>query len=69
MISLNLSPSDYNIVSILVEAKLTKSKTEARRVIEQGGVRVDSKTIDDVNYSVLAPATLQKGKLNFLKII
>lgn len=62
-------PSDYNIVSILVEAKLTKSKTEARRVIEQGGVRVDSKTIDDVNYSVLAPATLQKGKLNFLKII
>ncbi len=62
-------PSDYNIVSILVESKLTKSKTEARRVIEQGGVRVDSKTIDDINYEVSAPGTLQKGKLNFLKII
>jgi len=32
-------PSDYNIISILVESNLATSKSDARRTIEQGGER------------------------------
>lgn len=62
-------PSDYNIVSVLVESKLVSSKSEARRVIEQGGVKVNEEKIESADHTLSAPSTLQKGKLNFLKII
>ncbi|PKM91846.1 tyrosine--tRNA ligase [Candidatus Falkowbacteria bacterium HGW-Falkowbacteria-1] len=63
-----LKPSAYDLVSILVEAKFVSSKTDARRVIEQGGVKVDSQVIKDTNFTVLAGSVVQKGKINFLKV-
>ena len=62
-------PSDYNVISLIIEAGLVPSKGEARRVLEQGGIKVDGEVVTDVNYTVSAGVTLQKGKINFLKII
>jgi tyrosyl-tRNA synthetase len=50
------------LVDVLVECGLCKSKSDARRQIEQGGVYADGARIDDVNYVLQAGATLQRGK-------
>jgi len=64
---------EKNIVDILVATKLATSKNEARRLIKEGGVRVDQKVIEDENFEIsLIDAdgvVIQKGKRFFAKII
>lgn len=62
-------PSRYDIVSVLVETKLMSSKSEARRTIEQGGVKIDGTLIKNVNYIVSPGSVLQKGKIKFVEIL
>ncbi|NLZ74818.1 tyrosine--tRNA ligase [Candidatus Falkowbacteria bacterium] len=62
-------PSEYNIVSVLVETQLASSKSDAKRIIEQGGVKVNGEVIKDLSFIVPTKAVLQKGKLNFIKVI
>ena len=50
------------LVDVLVECGLCKSKSDARRQIEQGGVYVDGQRIDDVAHVLDRGATLQRGK-------
>jgi len=54
---------------VLLEAKLVTSKSEARRVLEQGGVKVDSQVIKDADFKLKPGMVIQKGKLHYLKII
>jgi tyrosyl-tRNA synthetase len=65
---LEFKPQDYNIVAILVESKLVSSKSEARRLLEQGGIKIDAKVCSDLNAVLNSGTILQKGKLKFLKI-
>jgi len=62
-------PTEYNIISILVDSKLVASKSEARRVLNGGGVKIDSEVIKENDYVVAPGSTLQKGKITFLKIL
>jgi len=62
-------PVSYNIISILVESRLVSSKSEARRVINHGGVKIDGEVIKEINYVVPSGSVLKKGKIKFLKII
>lgn len=58
------------LVDILVALKMTESKSEARRLIEQGGVRVEGAVIGD-REAVLEPMpgmVIQVGKRKFVKI-
>ncbi len=64
-----MKPENYDLLSILIEAKLSISKSEARRVIDQGGVKVNQEVIKDYNFVVLSGSIVQKGKINFIKII
>ncbi len=60
------------LVSLLVLSGLVASKTDARRQIEQGAVKVDGAVIMDVNFHVtLRPegVLLQKGKRGFVRIV
>jgi len=58
------------ITDLLVETKLTSSKGEARRMIEQGGVSLDSEKISDFNLSIPSNTFIIKvGKRKFLKVI
>ena len=50
------------LVDVLVDCGLCKSKSDARRQIEQGGVYVDGQRVDDVAYVLQGGATLQRGK-------
>ena len=55
---------------ILVAAKLASSKSEAKRLIAQGGVKVDGEVLtDDVNIDVNhVPKLVQVGKRKYIKI-
>ena len=58
------------IVDVMVAAGVAKSKGEARRLIEQGGVSVDENKVTDANMPVPASEfVLHKGKKVHLKII
>jgi tyrosyl-tRNA synthetase len=55
------------LVELLVISNLVKSRNEARRLIEQGGVKVDGQTVSDVN-ALAAEGVLQVGKRVFVKV-
>ena len=60
------SPS-FNIIDILVDDKLVSSRSEARRVITQGGVRVNGEKINDINAIVDSEAIINVGPRKFIK--
>ena len=80
MPSTSLSADDFadgkiSVIDILVKAGLAKSKSEARRLIEQGGVSVNDEKVKSLDFSLSAdeiaanPAIIKKGKKIFHKIV
>lgn len=58
------------VVDAMVAAGVAKSKGEARRLIEQGGVSVDETKVTDANMAIPSKEfVLHKGKKVHLKII
>jgi len=59
-----------DLVSLLKEAGLVASKGEARRLIQQGGVRLEREKITDVEYQVdlRQPVLIQCGKRKFVRV-
>ena len=75
LIKLSMKASSVSILDLLSseelgEHKLCKSKSEARRMIAQGAVKIDGKKISDEAISIQNPSenTYQVGKLKHLKI-
>jgi tyrosyl-tRNA synthetase len=60
-----------SITALLMDAKLVASKSEARRLIDQGGVSIDEERVTDPN--LLLPEKdefiLKVGKRRFLKVL
>jgi tyrosyl-tRNA synthetase len=63
-----LKPSAYDIITVLVEAKFVKSKSEAREVIKQKGVKVNEEKVEDIAFEVKKGDVVQKGSRFFVKI-
>lgn len=64
-----VSVKSKNIIEALVEAKMVTSKTEARRVIDQKGLKVGDVVITDYNFELPKGISfVQKGKRHFLNI-
>ncbi|MDD5132755.1 MAG: tyrosine--tRNA ligase [bacterium] len=59
-----------NIIDLIIEAKLVESKREAKRMIEQGGVKIDSEKVTDEKFLVdlNKEHIIQIGKRKFAKI-
>ncbi|MEI6597251.1 MAG: tyrosine--tRNA ligase [bacterium] len=67
-----LAEQNINILELLVQVNLATSKGEARRLIEQGGVKVDGNVIKDINKIVEITkkgVLLQKGKRDFIRVV
>jgi len=66
-----IKKKEATLIDILVETKLTISKGEARRLIGQGGVRINDKVIKDWQHEfILKPNMIIKvGKRRFIKLI
>lgn len=58
------------IIDFLVSVKLFDSKSEARRMIEQGGIQIDGEKITDKDYMIEPKDSImvQRGKKVFLKV-
>jgi tyrosyl-tRNA synthetase len=61
-----------NIVDLAYLAELVKSKSEGRRMVQQGAVRLDGEKIDDIAYMVTVAdgqsKVLQVGKRKFARL-
>ena len=60
-----------NIVDFLVAVKLFDSKSEARRMVEQGGIQIDGEKITSKDHVVEPKESImvQRGKKTFLKVL
>ena len=64
-----LKPSSMDIVTVLVEAGFCSSKSDARRQIEGGGVKINDVVVEAQNIApVRVGDIIQKGKRFFVKI-
>ena len=63
--------SETNLLDLLVKAELATSKSEARRLVEQGGISIDGekKTNPNEMIKVSESIKIKKGKKIFLKVI
>src|SRR3989344_2679746 len=52
-------PTKYDLVSILIETGLASSRSEAGRIIEQGGVKVNGEVITENHYQIKSGSVLQ----------
>jgi tyrosyl-tRNA synthetase len=60
-----------SIVSLFVECNLLPSKSEARKMIQNGGIRINGTKVIDINLivEVTNELILQVGKRRFVKLI
>jgi tyrosyl-tRNA synthetase len=65
-----LAAGTWKLPRLLVEAALVASMSEARRLIEQGGVRIDGerRADDEVNLNAEQTILIQIGKRRFLRV-
>ena len=65
-----ISNKVIGIADLIMECKLTSSKSEAKRLIEQGGVELDGKKIMDNNTDIELKdgMVLKVGKRKFIKL-
>ncbi|MCH7972779.1 MAG: tyrosine--tRNA ligase [Bacteroidetes bacterium] len=68
--NLSAFSGQINIMDLIVEVKFAPSKSEARRLVLQGGVSIDSKKINDINTSINIKngQILKVGKRKFAKL-
>lgn len=70
---INIKKGRYEIVNLLAEYNLVSSKSEAKRLIQQGGIKIDSQKVDTPNYVLdlsqkNGEVLIQIGKLKFVKL-
>jgi tyrosyl-tRNA synthetase len=68
--SKKLNAKSINITDLLVEVGLASSKGEAKRLIQQKGIRLDGEAVNDINLEVdlKKERLLQRGKRQFMKV-
>jgi tyrosyl-tRNA synthetase len=62
-----LTPTRPNLITVLLEAGFAKSASEGRRLLEQGGVRVNGEKAGD-DRDAADGAVVSVGKRNFVRV-
>jgi len=59
------------IVKLLVDSELVPSRSEARRLVSQGGVKINGETVRDIDFEIPAEKELilKVGKRKFLRVV
>ena len=63
-----VSGGSINLTDVLTETGLSQSRSDARRLIEQGGIEWNGEKVKEENLSVESSGTLRVGKFRFLKL-
>jgi tyrosyl-tRNA synthetase len=69
--SKKLKVKSMNIIDLLMEVGLVSSKGEARRLIQQNGIKINGEPVKDVELEVdlKEEKLLQRGKRQFVKVV
>ncbi|MCL2281418.1 MAG: S4 domain-containing protein, partial [Dehalococcoidia bacterium] len=62
-------PGLLSIPTVMLDAGLVKSKSEALRLIQQGGVELDGNKLTEPNHTVASGAVLKVGKRRYVKLV
>ncbi len=69
---ISVDSQTYKIVDLLAQTNLTASKGEAKRLIEQGGVKIDGEKVSDMSAEIEVVKeksfVIQVGKRKFLQV-
>ena len=70
MPTIKIGKEKINILELLIETNIAASKSEAKRLVVQGGIKVNDEKILDEKYDIVLnkEIVLQKGKKTFIKI-
>lgn len=73
LVKINVN-NDTPIMELLVQSKLATSKSEARRLIEQGGITIDGNKVNNINQliafdDIKKGLLIKKGKKVFVKVL
>ena len=60
--------SGQTVMDVILDAKMAVSKSEARRLFDQKGVRLDGETVERGDLPFPHPGVLQVGKRKFLRV-
>lgn len=66
--TVEVAAGTYSIVELLIKADLAGSNSEARRLFEQGGVKLNQQKVESEKVEVKSGDLLQVGKRKFAKI-
>jgi len=65
-----LNHNGYPLINILVEAELVSSNGEAKRLLRQGGISINSQRVEDLHYNLVqGEHAVRAGKKRWAKII
>jgi tyrosyl-tRNA synthetase len=57
------------LLDVLVDSGLVKSKSQARRLIQQNGVKIEGEPTSDPYLVLEPPVVIQVGKRRFVKVV
>ena len=65
-----ISDMEISLLDLIIESNVVKSRGEAKRLIEQGGVEIDGvkRTRFDEVFAIAEPFNLRVGKKSFFKV-
>jgi tyrosyl-tRNA synthetase len=69
MPEITVAPGDYKVVDLVVKHGLCSSKGEAKRLIQQAGIKIDGKKVDDIDMvvKISSAVLIQCGKRKFTR--
>lgn len=69
--SLNIESNQIELFELIYLLNLAPTKSEAKRLIKQGGVKLNGEKIEDIQYMVSLEKEhiIQAGKRKFVKLI
>lgn len=63
------SGADVSVIDLLVTTKLVKSRSEAKRLLTEGGVEIDSRRITEETARIGNGSVLRAGKRRFVRLV
>ena len=63
-----ISEEEISVVELLKRAEFAASNSDAKRLIEGGGIKLNGETVNDLNLSVKHDAVLSRGKNKFARV-
>jgi tyrosyl-tRNA synthetase len=67
--TLRLAAGEHDVAEVLVKAGLAASNSAARRLLEQGGVKLNQRRVDNQTFKLKKDDLIQVGKRKFVKIL